>query len=154
MKSDWIPKWPLWYKVTKIKQVNLFMYFGVMLTPAFPVTKHISTLAVKCMSETAKIGYFKRFGIESCLNPWRLKIRPIIADAARTILVGCTHVNIEKLDGIKIRCLKRCLGVTRVTSNTLFFKICRESTLIKELEGCSTFQERFTNIPRPSATQV
>lgn len=69
----------------KIKIAAQSRYLGIILTPSLLGTQDIK--ALRCVTESAKMGNLKCFVKESCMQLLRFKMRPTVIYAAKANLV-------------------------------------------------------------------
>ena len=126
-------KWRLYIGGKGVERVNRFRYLGVMICPGLGMGAQVEGMAGRCAVATAGMGDLRRYGLETCRGIWEVMVKPHVMYAMGVIGPRMGAREMKRVDGIKARFWKRCLGVGNNTSNVLATKMVGGTYMMDDL---------------------
>jgi hypothetical protein len=125
---------PIMYNDEALEYVKNFIYLGVNLTPGLSFKQHIDKIKIKATSATFGMGNLTLLSMDTVKQLFRIKLLPIIEYCMSAVAERMTLTNLKDIDKVKTNFLKRALGLSKFTSNTLTLEMAGEETLVRDLK--------------------
>jgi hypothetical protein len=124
----------LYIEHEEVEFVSSISYLGFTIGyTATSFTRHVKERRSKAVSSIYTLPDLRKLSLNVALEVFRLKIAPSAAYGIRQIWRSLSLADLQIIDGVKTLFLKRLLGVSKFSSNTLVYLIASTPTLIEEL---------------------
>ena len=126
-------EWKMYIDGKKVERENRFRYLGVTILPGLGMGAQVEAMAERCAAATAKLKDMRKYSLGTCRRVWRVMLQPIVLYAMGAVGPKLRAGDLKKIDGIKARYWKRCLGLGKNASNTLTMRITAETYATDDL---------------------
>lgn len=117
-----------------LKRVNNFKYLGITIqTTGRSFRLHIRSRTVAATRAMNEIRNITQLSISTAMDLFRLKILPVLTYGLELVGEYLTYKQLEELERVKARYLKRILGVPQNARSRLVYELTRETFLIEDL---------------------
>ena len=117
-----------------LKRKSNFKYLGITIqTTGKSFRLHIRSRAVAATRAMNEIRNITQLSMSTAMDLFRLKILPVLTYGLESIGEYITYKQLEELERVKARYLKRALGVPQNTRSRLVYELTRETFLIEDL---------------------
>lgn len=116
-----------------VEIVNKYNYLGMILTTKLSFTEHIKHRKLQAIKAINCLPNLTRLSIETAEELFERKIKPIVTYGFSAFVDHITTNQLNELDKVKFRYIKRILGVSKLASSTVSLHIIGWCTLGDDL---------------------
>lgn len=122
--------------------VSSFKYLGVTLqTTGTTFSLHIKERATATTKATYAIQKLQNLSLPTAMKLFKLKVMPAATYGIQLIWPYLTAKNLQKLENVKARFLKRALSLSKYTRNSYTYILAQELFFLEDIKQCFNFPE-------------
>ncbi|KAJ4448600.1 hypothetical protein ANN_10619 [Periplaneta americana] len=118
----------------QLKRTSDFKYLGITIqTTGKSFRLHIRSRVMAATRAMNEIRNITQLSISTAMDLFRIKILPILTYGLESVGEYLTYKQMEELERVKARYLKRALGLPQNARSRLVYELTRETFLIEDL---------------------
>ena len=124
----------IYCKGTPLKKARTYRYLGITIqSTGTSYQKHVQEKTVAAIRARNDIKNLRLLSLETAIRLFNAKIEPMITYGIEIIWEHLTEKQLESIEGVKSRFLKRAMGLSKHTPSRLVYVMARENFLIEEI---------------------
>ncbi|PSN45027.1 hypothetical protein C0J52_23366 [Blattella germanica] len=124
----------IYCKGTPLKKAKTCRYLGITIqSTGTSYQKYVQEKAVAAIRAINDIKNLRLLSLETAIRRFNAKIEPMITYGIEVIWEHLTEKQLESIEGVKSRFLKRAMGLSEHTPCRLVYVMARENFLIEEI---------------------